>query len=90
MVSPNCVTVPSSYCCHVFQINRQASNIIVGVESFITKQVMKPTLDDIREKREEEIKRRIEKEEEARKKREQKVKEKVEEKKRYFSIIAFV
>jgi hypothetical protein len=54
----------------------------VGVESFITKQAVKPALDGIREMKKEEMKRRIEKEEEARKKREQKVKENVEEKRR--------
>jgi hypothetical protein len=70
------------YCCGAFQIKKQASNIVVGVESFITKQTLKPALEEIREKKEEEIKRRIEKEEEARKKREQKVKEEVEEKRR--------
>jgi hypothetical protein len=66
----------------VFQVNKQAGNLVVGVESFITKQAVKPTLDGIREMKEEEMKRRREKEEEARKKREQKVKEKVEEKRR--------
>jgi hypothetical protein len=67
---------------HVFQINKQGGNIVIGIESFVTKHTLKPGLEDVREKKEEEIKRRIEKEEEARKKREQKVKEKVEEKKR--------
>jgi len=70
------------YCCGAFQIKKQAGNIVVGVESFITKQTVQPALEEIREKKEEEIKRRIEKEEEARKKREQKLKEEVEEKRR--------
>ncbi|XP_021923969.1 inner centromere protein A isoform X2 [Zootermopsis nevadensis] len=64
-----------------FLVNRQLGNIVFGVESFIPKLAVKPAL-DIQEKREEEIKRRIEKEEAARKMRDQKVKEKVEEKKR--------
>jgi hypothetical protein len=59
-------------------VNKLAGNLVVELESFITNQAVKPTLDDIREMKEEEIKRRREKEE-ARKKREQKVKEKVEE-----------
>jgi len=69
------------YCC-AFQIKKQAGNIVVGVESFITKQTVQPPIEEMREKKEEEIKRRIEKEEEARKKREQKLKEEVEEKRR--------
>jgi hypothetical protein len=76
------LTLSRSYSFHVFQVNKQAGNIVVGVESFITKLAVKPTLDDKREKKEEEIKRRIEKEDAARKMREQKVKEKVEEKRR--------
>jgi hypothetical protein len=52
------------------------------VDSFITKQAAKPTLGDIQELKEEEMKRRREKEEEAKRKREQKVKEKMEEKRR--------
>jgi hypothetical protein len=63
-------------------MKKPVANIVVGVESFITKQTVQPGLEEIREKKEEEIKRRIEKEEEARKKREQKLKEEVEEKRR--------
>ncbi|XP_033608750.1 inner centromere protein B isoform X2 [Cryptotermes secundus] len=65
-----------------YLVNKQPGNLVVGLDSFLTKQAVKPTLDDIREMKEEEMKRRREKEEEARKKREQKVKEKVEEKRR--------
>jgi len=70
------------YRCGAFQIKKQAGNIVVGVESFVTKQTVQPVLEEIQEKKEEEMKRRIEKEEEARKKREQKLKEEVEEKRR--------
>jgi transposase len=70
------------YCFGVFQTKKQVGNIVVGVDSFITKQTIKPALEEIREKKEEGMKRRIEKEEEARKKREQKVKEKAEETRR--------
>jgi hypothetical protein len=71
-----------TYCFHVFQMTRQAGNLVVGLESFISKHVVKPVLDDIQEKKEEVMKRRIEREEEARKKREQRVKEKAEETRR--------
>jgi len=69
------------YCC-AFQIKKQAGHLTAGVESFVIKQTVQPALEEIREKKEEEMKRRIEKEEEARKKREQKLKEEVEEKRR--------
>ena len=78
----NAVVTILIYCCGAFQIKKAVANIVVGVESFITKQTVQPGLEEIREKKEEEIKRRIEKEEEARKKREQKLKEEVEEKRR--------
>jgi transposase len=74
--------LPILYCCVAFQIKKQAGNIVVGVETFITKQPVKPALEEIQEKKEEEMKRRIEKEDEARKKRDQKVKEDVEKKRR--------
>jgi hypothetical protein len=54
----------------------------VGVDSFITKPAVKPTLGDIQEVKEDEMKRRREKEEEVIKKREQRLKEKVEETRR--------
>jgi len=78
----NALVTSLIYCCGAFQIKKQAGNIVVGVETFITKQTVQPALEEIREKKEEEMKRRIEKEEEARKKREQKLKEEVEEKRR--------
>jgi len=68
------------YCWGAFQIKKQAGNIVVGAESFITKQTLKPALEEIWEKKEEEMKCHIEEEEEARKRKGQKVKEEVEEK----------
>jgi hypothetical protein len=67
---------------HIFQTNKQAGNIVLGVESFISKPAMKPTLGDIQEVKEGEMKRLREKEEEVIKKRELRVKAKVEEKRR--------
>ncbi|KAJ4428134.1 hypothetical protein ANN_24148 [Periplaneta americana] len=63
-------------------MNRQPGNIVFGVETFIPKQYAKSTLDEIQEKKEEEIKRRMEREVEVNRKRAQGLKQKVEEKKR--------
>lgn len=52
------------YCCGAFQIKKQAGNIVVGAESFVTKQTVQPALEETGEKKEEEVK-HIEKEEEA-------------------------
>ncbi|XP_069686199.1 calponin homology domain-containing protein DDB_G0272472-like [Periplaneta americana] len=65
-----------------FLMNRQPGNIVFGVETFIPKQYAKSTLDEIQEKKEEEIKRRMEREVEVNRKRAQGLKQKVEEKKR--------
>jgi hypothetical protein len=52
-------------------VNKQAGNIVVSVESFISKHTLKPALEGIREKKEEDIKSCTEKEEDAWKKRKQ-------------------
>ena len=71
----------------LFKVNRQIGNLVVGVDSFIPKQVVKSTLEDRKEFKEEEIKRRAEKEEETRRKREEALKQRIEAKKRFEIIL---
>ena len=43
----NAVVTILIYCWGAFQIKKQAGNIVVGAESFITKQTLKPVLEEI-------------------------------------------